>query len=102
MECLLLPIAIVVLFYFMLLKPQLDRQKQLRTNIADLKIDDEILTAGGYFAIVVDIEPQDEGPPLIILEIAPGIELEATTAAIAEVNPRGQPDSGRGPEESEE
>ena len=51
---------------------------------------------------MVDIEPQDEGPPLIILEIAPGIELEATTAAIAEVNPRGQPDSGRGPEESEE
>ena len=47
MEFLLLPIAIVVLFYFMLLKPQLDRQKQLRTNIADLKIDDEILTAGG-------------------------------------------------------
>ena len=92
MEFVLLPVAIVLLFYFMLLKPQLDRQKRHRSNIADLEVGDEVLTAGGFFATVLDIETQDDGPPVIILGVAPGVELEATAAAIAEVNPRGRPE----------
>ena len=91
MEFVLLPVAIVLLFYFMLLKPQLDAQKRHRGNIADLEVGDEVLTSGGFFAIVLDIETQDDGPPLIILEVAAGVELEATPGAIAEVNPRGRP-----------
>lgn len=92
MEFVLLPLAIVLLFYFILLKPMLDTQKKHRGNIANLEIGDEVLTSGGFFAIVLDIETQDEGPPLIILEVAPGVELEATPAAISDVNPRGRPD----------
>ena len=92
MEFVLLPVAIVLLFYFMLLKPQLDSQKRHRKNIADLEIGDEVLTSGGFFAIVLDIETQDEGPPVLILEAAPGVELEATPVAVTEVNPRGRPE----------
>lgn len=92
MEFVLLPLAIVLLFYFILLKPMIDAQKKHRGNIANLNIGDEVLTSGGFFAIVLDIETQDDGPPVIVLEVAPGVELEGTPAAIAEVNPRGRPD----------
>lgn len=91
MEFILLPIAIVLLFYFILLKPMMDAQKKHRGNIATLDIGDEVLTTGGFFAIVLDIETQEDGPPVIVLEVAPGVELEGTPAAIAEVNPRGRP-----------
>lgn len=92
MEFVLLPTAIVLLFYFILLKPMLDAQKKHRGNMAKLDIGDEVLTTGGFFAIVLDIETQEDGPPVIMLEVAPGVELEATPAAIAELNPRGRPE----------
>ena len=91
MEFVLLPIAIVLLFYFILLKPMIDTQKKHRQNIASLDVGDEVLTTGGFFAIVLEIETQDDGPPIIVLEVAPGVELEGTPGAIAEVNPRGRP-----------
>jgi preprotein translocase subunit YajC len=92
MEFVLLPLAIVLLFYFILLKPQLASQKKHRDNIANLELGDEVLTTGGFFAIVLEIETQDQGPPVIMLEVAPGVELEGTPIAIAEVNPRGRPE----------
>jgi preprotein translocase subunit YajC len=70
----------------------LDSQKRHRRNIADLEIGDEVLTTGGFYAIVTAIETQEAGPPVILLEVAPGIELEGTPAAIQVVNPRGRPD----------
>ena len=94
MEFVLLPLAIVLLFYFILLRPQLNAQKKHRSNIANLEVGDEVLTAGGFFAIVVDIETQENGPPVIVFEVAPGVELEGIPAAIAEVNPRGRPEDG--------
>ena len=102
MEFVLLPLGIVLLFYFILLKPMLDGQKRHRKNMADLDIGDEVLTTGGFFAIVLDIETQEDGPPLIILEVAPGVELEGTPSAIAEVNPRGRPDAEDGEDDPQD
>jgi len=90
-EFVLLPLAIVALFYFILLRPVINAQKQHKQNIARLDVGDEVLTTGGFYAIVNAIETQDDGPPLILLEIADGIEIEGTPAAIQSVNPRGAP-----------
>lgn len=91
MEFVLLPLAIVALFYFILLRPVISAQKQHKRNIARLELGDEVLTTGGFYAIVNAIETQEDGPPLILLEIADGIEIEGTPAAISSVNPRGAP-----------
>ena len=91
MEFVLLPLAIVALFYFILLRPMLTSQQQHKQNIARLEIGDEVLTTGGFYAIVNAIESQEDGPPLILLEIADGIEIEGTPIAIQSVNPRGAP-----------
>ena len=92
MEFVLLPLAIVLLFYFILLRPVLNAQRKHRSNIANLEVGDEVLTTGGFYALVLEIDTQSEGPPVIVLEVAAGVELEATPAAISEVNPRGRPD----------
>ena len=91
MEFVLLPLAIVALFYFILLRPVINAQRQHRQNIANLDVGDEVLTTGGFYAIVNAIETQEDGPPLILLEIADGIEIEGTPSAIQAVNPRGAP-----------
>ena len=91
MEFVLLPLSIVALFYFILLRPVLSSQKRHKQNIARLEIGDEVLTTGGFYAIVNAIESQEDGPPLIVLEVADGIEIEGTPAAIQSVNPRGAP-----------
>ena len=91
MEFVLLPLAIVALFYVILLRPVINAQKQHKRNIARLDIGDEVLTTGGFYAIVNDIETQEDGPPLILLEIADGVEIEGTPASISSVNPRGAP-----------
>ena len=91
MESFLLPLGIVALFYFILLRPVLTSQKQHKQNIARLEVGDEVLTTGGFYAIVNAIESQEDGPPMILLEIADGIEIEGTPTAIQSVNPRGAP-----------
>ena len=72
-------------------RPVLTSQKQHKQNIARLEIGDEVLTTGGFYAIVNAIESQEDGPPMILLEIADGIEIEGTPIAIQSVNPRGAP-----------
>ena len=91
MEFVLLPLAIVALFYVILLRPVISAQKKHKQNIARLDVGDEVLTTGGFYAIVNAIESQEDGPPLILLEVANGIEIEGTPAAIQSVNPRGAP-----------
>ncbi|MCH2657398.1 MAG: preprotein translocase subunit YajC [Dehalococcoidia bacterium] len=84
-----IPIAIVALFYFILLRPILRAQKKHKENVAELKVGDEVLTSGGFYAVVKSIQTQDTGPSSIIFELASGIEVEGTAIAIDTVNPRG-------------
>tara|TARA_Y100000994_G_scaffold50832_1_gene40311 strand:+ start:13881 stop:14189 length:309 start_codon:yes stop_codon:yes gene_type:complete len=84
-----IPIAIVALFYFILLRPILRAQKKHKENVAELKVGDEVLTSGGFYAIVKDIQTQDIGPSSIIFELTKGVEVEGTAIAIDTVNPRG-------------
>jgi len=83
-----IPIAIVALFYFILLRPILRAQKKHKENVADLKIGDEVLTSGGFYAVVKNIQTQDIGPSSIIFELTNGVEVEGTANAIDTVNPR--------------
>ncbi|MBM3140644.1 MAG: preprotein translocase subunit YajC [Chloroflexi bacterium] len=85
MEFVLLPIGIVLLFYLILLRPVLNQQRAHRRDISALEVGDEVLTAGGFFATVREINTRDEGPLEIVLEAAPGVLLRATPAAVSQV-----------------
>ena len=49
----LLPIFLIVaVFYFLLIRPQQKRQRQLQETIASLKIGDRVVTTGGVIGII--------------------------------------------------
>lgn len=85
MEFVLLPLGIVLLFYFILLRPVLNQQKKHRRDISALEVGDEVLTNGGFYATVREINTREDAPLEIVLEVAPGVRLRGVAAAVDSV-----------------
>lgn len=49
-------VAIFAIFYFLLIRPQQKRQKQLQMQINQMKKGDDVITAGGIKGKVIDID----------------------------------------------
>lgn len=79
---------IVAAFYFILVRPVVQEQKKHRSDISTLQLGDEVLTTGGFYAIVREINTQDDRETEIVLEAAPGFLLRGTAAAVGSVTRR--------------
>jgi len=52
----LMPILLIILvFYFLIIRPQQKRQRELQETIANLKIGDRIVTTGGVIGVITTI-----------------------------------------------
>ena len=87
-EFIFFALVIFLAFYFILLRPVIEQQKRRRRDISSLDIGDEVLTTGGFYAVIRDIRTQDRGPLELTLEAAPGVMLRATADAVAAVTRR--------------
>jgi preprotein translocase subunit YajC len=75
----LLPlIVLLVAFYFLLVRPQQQRQKQHRELMASLAIGDRVVTVGGVYGTIRSLEDDRVG-----VEVAPGVTIEFARQAIA-------------------
>jgi preprotein translocase subunit YajC len=75
----MLPLLLVlVVFYFMVIRPQSARMRQHRTMIDNLKKGDKVVTGGGLVASVVKVQGDDE----IVLKLADGVEVTALRSTI--------------------
>jgi preprotein translocase subunit YajC len=81
---LLMLACFVLLFYFMIVRPQSKRTKEHRELVTRLKKGDEIVTSGGILAKVVNIDDQ-----YIKVSIADGVEISLQKGAINTVLPKG-------------
>ena len=72
--------AIAALFWFLLIRPQRQRQVAHRTMVSELGLGDEVITAGGVFGRVRSIADDH-----ILLEIAPGTEIRLAKEAVATI-----------------
>jgi preprotein translocase subunit YajC len=70
-------IVIFVLFYFMLVRPQMKQAKEQREMIAALKVGDEVVTSSGILGRVTKVADS-----IISLEIAAGIIISVQKPAI--------------------
>ena len=77
-------IALFGIFYFLMIRPQMKRQKELRKMIADLAKGDEVVTNGGLAGRVDDL-----GDGFLTLEIASGVKVKVQRQAISAVLPKG-------------
>jgi preprotein translocase subunit YajC len=81
---LIMIVAIFVLFYFMLIRPQNKRAKEHREMIGKLKKGDEIVTSGGILGKVVSMDEQ-----YIKLALAEGVEVKLQRSAVSTILPKG-------------
>jgi preprotein translocase subunit YajC len=93
----ILVILVLFLIWLMIVRPQRRRQLNQQAMIDHLRVGDEVLTAGGFFATVVGID-EDE----VTVELSPGAEARLSKRAIAVVMPD-EADSAdeNGPEEAQ-
>ena len=79
-------IALVFIFYFLLIRPQQKRAKDHKSLLSDLKKGDEVLTNGGVLAKITTVE---EGDTFVTLEIAPEVKIKVQKQAINQRMPKG-------------
>ncbi len=88
MDVVLVLVAVLAAFYFILLRPVIAQQRKQRRDISSLEIGDEVLTTAGFYATVVGINTYEDRPMEILLEAAPGVVLRSTTLAVQEISRR--------------
>lgn len=82
----LLPIGLLVIFYFLLIRPQQRRQKQHREMVEGVKKGDTVVTNGGLIGKVVK-----PGEKELTVEIAEGVRVRLVRGMIADVRGKGEP-----------
>jgi preprotein translocase subunit YajC len=80
-------IGMVVIFWFLIIRPQMRQQKIHRDRIAAVKKGDQVVTAGGLLGKVIKVDEQ-----YAEIEIAQGVRVKAVKATIGDiVAPGGTP-----------
>jgi preprotein translocase subunit YajC len=81
----LLPwVAIFVIFYFLLIRPQQKRAKEHQSMISAVKKNDTVVTGGGLIGKVTKVEDNE-----VEIEIASGVRVKALKGTLSDVRPQG-------------
>ena len=77
-------VAIFVVFYFLLIRPQQKRAKETKAMLETLQKGDEVVTAGGVVGKVTKLTDS-----YATVEIAPNVEVTVQRSAISLLLPKG-------------
>ena len=73
-------VAMVVIFWFLILRPQMRQQKALRLKIESVKKGDQVLTGGGILGKVARVDETYAD-----VEIAPNVKVRVLKSTITDV-----------------
>ena len=80
-------VAMGVIFWFLILRPQMRRQKEQAAKINAIQKGDQVLTGGGLVGKVTRVDEHYAD-----IEIAPNVKVKAVKSTIADViDPKGSP-----------
>ena len=80
-----LPFLILfAIMYFLMIRPQMKRQKEHRAMLDKLAVGDEVITGGGIAGVVRAL-----GESFVTIEIADRVEIRVQRGAIGNVLPKG-------------
>jgi len=71
--------VMILIFYFLLIRPNQKKEKERKLLIDNLQKGDKVITTGGIYGVVVNVK-KEEG--IIVLKIAEGAKVEFAKAAI--------------------
>ena len=77
-------IGLFVVFYFLLIRPQMKRAKEQKNMVASLAKGDEVVTSGGLLGKVTKV-----GDNFINMEISDGLEVKVQKQSVASLVPKG-------------
>ncbi|HMB38554.1 MAG TPA: preprotein translocase subunit YajC [Wenzhouxiangellaceae bacterium] len=85
----ILPLVfIVVIFWLLIIRPQMKRNKQHRELVSNLAVDDEIVSSGGLLGKVTEV-----GDNFIKVELADGVLVKMQKSSVGQVVPKDTFDS---------
>ncbi|MGH6814404.1 MAG: preprotein translocase subunit YajC, partial [Hyphomicrobiaceae bacterium] len=76
-----------VIFYFLLIRPQQQRQKHHREMVANIRRGDTVVTSGGIIGLVTRVKDDNE----IEVEIANDVRVRLIKWTVQEVRAKGEP-----------
>ncbi|MBL6854046.1 MAG: preprotein translocase subunit YajC [Alphaproteobacteria bacterium] len=82
-------IFIFAIMYFLMIRPQQQRQKQLREMIDNVRRGDTVVTAGGIVGKVTKATAKEDTE--VTVQIADGVQVQVVKATLTEVRAKGQP-----------
>ena len=76
-----LPFLVLIgAFYFLLIRPQRNRQREMKSLMSRLRPGQQVMTTAGMFAKVTAVDGDH-----VTLELAPGVNVKYMAAAVAKV-----------------
>jgi len=68
---------IILVFYFFMIRPQMKKQKDLKSFRSSLKKGDKVVTTGGIYGKITEIKEQ-----IVIIEVAENIRMKLDKSAV--------------------
>ncbi len=79
----LLPIFILILMYFILIRPQSKKMKEHKQMLTQIKVGDEISTAGGILGKIVKV-----GESYVQLKISDTVDIKIQKSSVSKILPK--------------
>ena len=77
-------IGMIAIFWFLIIRPQMKRQKEHQAKVAGLKKGDQVVTAGGLVGKVAKVDDT-----YVEIDLAQGVRVKAVKATIGDIIPPG-------------
>ncbi len=91
-------ILMFVIMYFLLIRPQRQRQKELEARVAQLRVGDKVVTSAGIHGLVTNVKERT-----LMVKVADNVKIEFEKSAIASTTPKGEGgDASESPSEEKE
>jgi preprotein translocase subunit YajC len=87
---LIIIVAMFALLWLLLIRPQRARQQQQKQLLESVDVGDEILTVGGIYGIVEEVEDDDD----LVVQVAEGVSVRVARRAVATVVKPDEEDEG--------
>lgn len=81
MASLIIIVAMFALLWVLLIRPQRARQQQQKKLLESVAVGDEILTVGGIYGLVEEVEDDDD----LVVQVAEGVNVRVARRAVASV-----------------
>jgi len=84
LEGLILPVGLIIVFYFLLIRPQQKRTKEHKKLVEAVQKGDEVVTGGGILGKITDL-----GELFVTVEVSEGVSVKLMRSSISSVMPKG-------------